>query len=462
MSATGHPGDAPRRRLRIAGYSIADMATVFAALALGALVAYLASARPGDDWLPGAVALALVVIAVGGVVYRVQGDAERFARVADAVMSASGTDPDVRCGVRGSDAIGRLGEAVDTLLEGRAGALADLARESDALNDSVVGIMQAVGEIATSKDLTRRVPVTEDVTGAISDALNLLTEEMERVLRNVTRVSHDVAKATLAVRGQGDNAGAAAAREHREVGLAATALSDAWRALNAVSHDARGADDAAHRASAATQAAMGIVGQSAARVEESEAVVRDVEQRLKRLGERSQEIGQATAMIQSIAARTGVLALNASMYASAAGADRRSFTTIADEVRGLSVSAQRATGEIGRLVGAIQSETAAVVTAMSRLIAEFGHIGELSRRTSEEMRHAADETERLAEGARRIAATAAEQVAACADLEQRALVIRAASEDTMRELAAQSVETRRLVDDARSLLEHVGVFRIEP
>lgn len=439
-----------------------DVLAILAVAALGILASYLAVVRAGAGWLPSAAAGALSTLAVGAILYRLKSNARRFRRVAAAIEDVAAGGPDQRCGVRGPDAIGRIGEAIDGMLADRASALASLSREADALNDSVIAMMQAIGEIATSKDLTRRVPVTEDVTGAISDALNLLTEEMERVLRNVTRVSHDVAKATISVREQGENAGAAAEREHREVGMAAAALGDAWRALNAVSDDARDADAAAIRASAATRAAMDIVGQTAARVADSEEVVREVEHRLKRLGERSQEIGQATALIQSIAARTGVLAINASMLASAEGADRRSYTTVADEVRELSDAARRATGEIGQLVASIQGDTAEVVSAMSRLIAEFARIGEISRRASEEMRKSADATGRLADGTRRIAATAAEQLEACADLEQRANVIRQASEDTMRELAAQSVETRRLVDDARSLLEHVGVFRIEP
>ena len=43
------------------------------------------------------------------------------------------------------------------------------------------------------------------------------------------------------------------------------------------------------------------------------------EKRIKRLGERSQEITQVVGLINSIAERTGILALNASMQATAAG-----------------------------------------------------------------------------------------------------------------------------------------------
>ena len=69
-----------------------------------------------------------------------------------------------------------------------------VARETEELNNSVIDIMRAVGEIATTKDLSLRVPVTENVTGAIADALNLLTEETGNVLTNVSLVSQEDAR----------------------------------------------------------------------------------------------------------------------------------------------------------------------------------------------------------------------------------------------------------------------------
>src|SRR5690606_3100685 len=113
------------------------------------------------------------------------------------------------------------------------------------LDDSVIAIMRAVGRIATSRDLTIRVPVTEDVTGAISDALNLLTEETGRAFREVGVVSGDVARATIAVRGQGQKAADAARTELREVDLAAQELAAAARALTGVAELARRVDRSA-------------------------------------------------------------------------------------------------------------------------------------------------------------------------------------------------------------------------
>jgi len=60
---------------------------------------------------------------------------------------------------------------------------------------------------------------------------------------------------------------------------------------------------------------------------------------------------------------------------------------------------------------------------------------------------------------REIAATSEEQARVSSALQARADVIREASAETTRQLRAQSIETRRLVEYARSLVEEVSVFR---
>ena len=60
---------------------------------------------------------------------------------------------EARTGLRGPLAFERMGQDFDALLDDRVAGLERAARDSEELNDSVIEIMQAVGEIATRKDL---------------------------------------------------------------------------------------------------------------------------------------------------------------------------------------------------------------------------------------------------------------------------------------------------------------------
>ena len=367
---------------------------------------------------------------------------------------------DARSGLRGQLAFERMGQDFDALLDDRVSGLERAARDSEELNDSVIEIMQAVGEIATRKDLTVRVPITENVTGAIADALNLLTEETRRVLINVRAVSQNGAEATIAVKGQSDTASKAAAREQREVELAARELAAAASALDAIASRARASNEAAERAVGATAQAMNTVAETVRGVARSRDLIRETEKRIKRLGERSQEIGQVVSIIQGIAERTGILALNASMHAAAAGEAGRSFAVVADEVKRLSESARESTFQIGRLVTAIQTETHDTVIAMNHAIAQVVEISRLADASGQEMRRTQDETEALAADVRDIARTSSDQAKVGVALQERARIIQEASGETARQLSLQANETLRLVDSARALLDEVSVFKV--
>ncbi|MBN9426187.1 MAG: HAMP domain-containing protein [Burkholderiales bacterium] len=454
------------RKLRLGITALAAVPLVVAIVA--ALMAWLV----GSGGLGAAQAERIVVVslllaaalALAGFFYGrrlARSVSEPIDRIQTTLEALSDGDLDARVRWHGRDEFAGLADALDRLLDDRVASLNRTIRDSEELNNSVIEIMKAVGTIASTKDLGMRVPVTENVTGAIADALNLLTEETGRVLRNVSALSNDVAQATLAVRGQSDQAIQAAVREQREVVLAATELANAAQALVAVAERARQVNDTAARAVAETGEAVRVVGGTVQGIVQSRELIRETEKRIKRLGERSQEIGQVVGIIQGVAERTGILALNASMQAAAAGEAGRSFAVVADEVKRLSESARESTTRIARLVNAIQTEANDTVRAMNQAITQVVEISRMADDAGQAMRRTQQETESLAADVREIAATSEDQAKVSSALKERADVIREASAETARQLRAQSIETRRLVEYARSLVDEVSVFKTQ-
>ena len=83
--------------------------------------------------------------------------------------------------------------------------------------------------------------------------------------------------------------------------------------------------------------------------------------KIKRLGERSMEIGGILKTINEISAQTDMLALNASIEAGRAGEAGRGFSAVAEQVRALAERAKLATQQVEKLFGDIQQETAEAV-----------------------------------------------------------------------------------------------------
>ncbi|MDD4927974.1 MAG: methyl-accepting chemotaxis protein [Gallionella sp.] len=366
---------------------------------------------------------------------------------------------DARAETGSGDELAVLAKAFNELLDNRMATQARIETENEQLNDSVLGLLLAVAQLA-KKDLTVKVPVSEDVTGAVADALNLFSRETSKTLQDVSNISADVTSASLKVQRQAESMLLSAADERVEVDLTEQSLSSAAHALDEIAELARGCNIAADNAVKTTQLALSTVINTVSGINKTRDVIRETEKRIKRLGERSQEISGVVNLINVIAERTHILALNASMHAASAGEAGRGFAVVADEVQRLAENARQATQQIAALVSNIQMETVDTVNTMNTAITQIVEGSRLAEQAGEQMQLTGDATADLAASVKQIAATSATQAKAGQELLVRAASIRRNSEHASIQLEEQSGQTRNLVEYAKQLLATVRVFKL--
>jgi methyl-accepting chemotaxis protein len=97
-------------------------------------------------------------------------------------------------------------------------------------------------------------------------------------------------------------------------------------------------------------------------------------QQISALSEAAQKIGDVVKLIRTIAGQTNLLALNATIEAARAGEAGKGFAVVASEVKSLAVQTAKATEDISRLIGAVQSSTGSAVDAIGRIAGRMQEI----------------------------------------------------------------------------------------
>jgi methyl-accepting chemotaxis protein len=359
----------------------------------------------------------------------------------------------------GDDEFGQLSRAFDNLLDDRVARLAEAERENEDLNNSVVQLLQAVAQLS-NKDLTAKAPVTANVIGTVSDSINLLAHETGRVLSEVTSIAAQVKLSTERVKRQAESVNATAAAERTDVERASENLANANKVMTQVAELAAASNRAAEQATTSTSTALGAVNETVRGMEGIRESIAEAEKRIKRLGERSQEITGIVNLINTIAERTHVLALNASMQAAAAGDAGRGFAVVAEEVQRLAESSRQATQQIAQLVNNIQIETADTINTVNKTISQVVTGSELAAKSGQQMRETQQSTASLVELVKRITASAQVQMKIATELRNRVHQIGASTEKTAAEILLQSEATTDLSKSADRLVESVRVFKL--
>jgi len=215
-------------------------------------------------------------------------------------------------------------------------------------------------------DLTVRTEVTEDITGAIADAVNYTIEELHTLVEQVNQASINVVEAS----GQAQQISAqlleAAQQQSQKIKQTTIAVVGMADAIGKVSDTAEESTQVAEQSLATAEKGGTAVRQAIAGMDEIRTHIQDTAKRIKRLGESSQEISEIVALVSDITEQTNVLALNAALQASAAGEAGRGFNLIAQEVQRLAERSAEASKQISRLIKMIQNDTYDAIAAMER------------------------------------------------------------------------------------------------
>lgn len=365
-----------------------------------------------------------------------------------------------RAKITGSDEIAKLSNAFNGLLDDRAITLQKIDEEHKELNQSVFSLLQAVADLS-ERDLTIRANVTEDATGPVADALNLLAEETSDTLKKVKNVAFEVNETSQKVNTHLMSVNELSMKEQQGALETSEQMNIMLQRLDSIADSAAKTNSMADTAALSTKRAHESVTNTLGDMSNIRSTVQETGKRIKQLGERSKEISHVIDIINTIAERTTVLALNASMQAVKAGDAGKGFSVIAEEIQRLAESSRDSTGQISTLVNNIQQETNMTIDTMEKTIEQVIGGSTKAEDAAKQMQSALETTNELVEAVDKIAVASLDQVSISKDLKIKAQSILESSQDTGQELLSLTGLSRNMSEYAQQLVTSVNVFTLD-
>ena len=307
---------------------------------------------------------------------------------------------------------------------------------------AIMRLLDEMGSLADG-DLTMRATVSEDVTGAIADAVNYAVDALRNLVVRMDATSHRLTRFAQDADGRVNQLAEASTRQARDIAVASTAIATMTQSIQKVSRNASSSAEVARKSQEISQAGAKTVRATIADMVAIREQIQATSKRLKRLGESSQEVGDIVRLMNEIAEQTNILALNASIQTTAGASTGNSggFRRLADEMQQLAQQAAGASRKIDVLIRTMQADTHEVMASMEETTAKVVD----GARNAGAAGDALDEVENVTIGLVRLIGNISEAAGKQTDMAGQVSSTMQAIQETTLQTAQYSQETRSLV-----------------
>ncbi len=267
---------------------------------------------------------------------------------------------------------------------------------------SVAGIMVA-NNIARPAEILSRASkkiaegdLTEKVSYESHDEIGALADNFRVMLGNLKDIVAKVQEATSQITSASSEILAASQEQASGAREQSSAVAETTSAAKELSMTSEQVGDSIKRVSQAAAHAMAGMAKIKENMAKTSAMITS-------LGEKSQQIGKITELIDDVADQTNLLAVNASIEAARAGEQGRGFTVVADEIRKLADSTAKSTKDITSLIELIQHEMSNSIMAMETSVTSIDDEAKLAQQTAESAREITMSTSQQISGSKQIA-----------------------------------------------------------
>ncbi|HEH9425722.1 TPA: methyl-accepting chemotaxis protein [Aeromonas sobria] len=237
---------------------------------------------------------------------------------------------------------------------------------SHRLTGDIASLVTRAGQVADGRLAAEPLPITgQDELGVLTGSINRMSAqlrhlvgELQGAVGQVETACHDVGCTTGAIVSD-------LTAQDQQVDAVAVAIDQMSMRARDVMDNIACAVDSAHQVQQQTRQGQITLERMTDTMQQIAAMIGQANEAMGLLEQQSEQVGQITEVIATIAEQTNLLALNAAIEAARAGEQGRGFAVVADEVRQLATRTHQSTAEISQTIAAISQQTRQTVITVS-------------------------------------------------------------------------------------------------
>ncbi len=216
-----------------------------------------------------------------------------------------------------------------------------------------------------SGDLTQYLQVDkEDVMTQLGDDLNTMTGSLSSITKQITQACHNMVVTMEEVKRSVDVQSSGASEQASSINQITASIEEIEKSSTQTMDKAKNLGESAERTREKGQQGLVAVEQSIQGMKLVRDQVQVIAQTILGLSEQTQQVGEITTAVNTLAQQLKMLALNASIEAAKAGEAGKGFSVVAVEVKNLAEQSEQSTVQVQKILENIRhaAEKAVMVT----------------------------------------------------------------------------------------------------
>ena len=380
--------------------------------------------------------------------------------LAEAVRRIAAGEQSARAEVRSGDELGQIALEFNRMAQTVQDNQAKEVSTSNTLRGKVDSLLEVVSKAAIG-DLTGSVTVTgDDAIGRMGNGVQTMVGNLRVLLNNIQKAGIQVTTSATEIAAsakQQEATGIEQAQTSVEILSTTKEISANTAQLLKTMEEATSVADYTTSATADAQTNLKRMD---ATMQHMVSATDSINAKLAALSEKASNINSVLTTITKVADQTNILSLNAAIEAEKAGDAGRGFSVVATEIRRLADQTSVSTWDIEQMLKEMQSAVSASVMGMDKFSEEIRRsVGEV-RQVGEQLSQVMDQVQKLAPQFDLVLQGMQSQAVGAQQISETMMQLNDATQQTVESLKATSEAVHQLQYAANDLQSSVATFSV--